>query len=50
MTHMTELLKRGLTFQEAAMLCEAISSCAIEGVKEPSTKEDYDRLVEKVRS
>ena len=49
MTHMKELLKRGLSFFEANMLCEAISSCAIEGVKQPQTKKDYDKLVALLR-
>lgn len=45
MSHLSELVKRGLSYQEACMMVEAIYSCAIEGIKEPSTKEDYDKLV-----
>lgn len=46
--HFIELMKRGVGFQDACMLVEAIYSCAIEGVKQPSTKADYDRLAEGV--
>lgn len=43
------MLARGLTLAEAAMLTEAIYSCAIEGGRIPKTKKDWDRLCEMVK-
>jgi hypothetical protein len=40
-----EFMKRGLSMREAFMLTEACYSCAIEGNKIPTTKEEIDELV-----
>lgn len=45
MKEMDELLKRGLSFEEASMTLESIYSCAIEGASIPKTKDDWDHLV-----
>ena len=40
-----EFMKRGLSMREAFMLTESVYSCAIEGAKIPTTKEEIDELV-----
>lgn len=48
--YIDEFTKRGLTVRQACMAIEAIYSCAIEGAKKPTTKEELDRLVEMIKN
>lgn len=45
----SEFVKRGLNYQQAAMLTEAVYSCAIEGGKIPQNSKEIDDLVELIK-
>ena len=45
-----DLMKRGLTLEEAAILLEAIYSCAIEGAEMPKSEKDLDHLCNLVKN